>query len=91
MGNEAVNMIPGQTSSRAKKIIIFAVKKYVYYFTKKYNYSNEVGGQIVEWKYACRFKLDPDSLYTKQYQRIKVLMDGRHRIVENENRMSDEI
>jgi hypothetical protein len=66
MGNEAINMIPGQSrNNKADKIIIFAVKKYVYYFTKKYNYSNEVGGRVVEWKYACRFKIDPGSLYNK--------------------------
>jgi hypothetical protein len=91
MGNEAINMIPGQArSNNPDKIIIFPVKKYVYYFTKKYNYSNEVGGRIVEWKYACRFKIDPGSLYNKQYKRMKLLLDGRHRIIENENRLSEE-
>lgn len=71
--------------------IIFSFKKYIYFYTKFARYCDQIsGGQFIEWKYSCRFSLDYKQLYRSQKERLKLLMDGRHRIIEKQNNMDDE-
>jgi len=49
-----------------QKNIMFSFKKYVYFFSKRYNFSYEVGGSYIEWKYACRMNIDDKGLQNLQ-------------------------